>query len=152
MEEPKKVLKAQYLGQIQVTSATGMDILNDAIELMKETFPSPEQWRHVNVAVAPSMISIMDPTLRYQKCLDAHPQSGVGSWGGSHGGSNGGLSAGNTSGNGQVTGSGTGAKGITATLKLLVGSLTGGRRGGKNGNRTARSSAVGSVASNNNDS
>ena len=63
MEEPKKVLKAQYLGQIQVSSATGMDILNDAIDLMKETFPSPDLWRHVNVAVAPSMISIMDPTV-----------------------------------------------------------------------------------------
>ncbi|XP_071445584.1 amyloid beta precursor protein binding family B member 2-like isoform X3 [Hetaerina americana] len=229
MEEPKKVLRAQYLGQTQVSSATGMDVLNDAIDLMKETLPSPDLWRHVNVAVAPSMISILDPSddnkliaecrvrylsflgigrnvkqcgfimhtaqdlfiahifhcepssgalcktveaackLRYQKCLDAHPQNGLSGWnGGAHGNSavggvmsNGGGTANGGAGgpNGGVGGS-SGTKGITATLKLLVGSLTGGRRGGngsnnRGGNRNSGGrcvSAVGIGTSHNMDS
>ncbi|XP_046395512.1 uncharacterized protein LOC124162869 isoform X2 [Ischnura elegans] len=202
MEEPKKVLRAQYLGQTQVSSATGMDVLNDAIDLMKETLPSPDLWRHVNVAVAPSMISILDPSddnkliaecrvrylsflgigknvkqcgfimhtaqdlfiahifhcepssgalcktveaackLRYQKCLDAHPQNGLTAWnaGSHHGSSNGGATSNGSlavGGPGAQAGSGgaSGGKGITATLKLLVGSLTGvGRRGGAGSN------------------
>lgn len=32
MEEPKKVLRAQYLGSMQVSQATGMEVLNDAID------------------------------------------------------------------------------------------------------------------------
>jgi hypothetical protein len=63
MEEPKKVLRAFYLGSMQVTRATGMEILNDAIEHMMTNLPR-DQWRSVNVAVAPSMISIMSPTVR----------------------------------------------------------------------------------------
>lgn len=57
MEEPKKVLKAQYLGSIEVNQPTGMDVLNAAIEsaLCEQ---KQEQWENVNVAVAPSMISI----------------------------------------------------------------------------------------------
>lgn len=57
MEEPKKVLKAQYLGAAEVSQPTGIDVLNGAIDaalLASQT----EQWEHVNVAVAPSMISI----------------------------------------------------------------------------------------------
>jgi hypothetical protein len=64
MEEPKKVLRAQYLGSLQVTRATGMDILNDAIEVMKTTI-AKDQWKQVNVAVAPSMISIMLPGVSF---------------------------------------------------------------------------------------
>ncbi|XP_069695921.1 protein Fe65 homolog isoform X1 [Periplaneta americana] len=165
MEEPKKVLRAQYLGSTQVTRATGMDILNDAIERLVSTVPT-EKWRSVNVAVAPSMISILNPSeenklvaecrvrylsflgigrnvkqcgfimhtaqdlfiahvfhcepssgalcktveaackLRYQKCLDAHPQG-----------------LGRNQNNVQTPGGG--AKGFGATLKSLVGSLTG---------------------------
>lgn len=57
MEEPKKVLKAQYLGSQEVNQATGMDILNSAIEsVLQQT--NPESWEKVNVSVAPSMISI----------------------------------------------------------------------------------------------
>lgn len=57
MEEPKKVLKAQYLGSIEVNQPTGMEVLNLAIEnsLCEQ---KQEQWENVNVAVAPSMISI----------------------------------------------------------------------------------------------
>lgn len=57
MEEPKKVLKAQYLGSIEVSQPTGMEVINEAIETqLRET--KREQWENVNVAVAPSMISI----------------------------------------------------------------------------------------------
>lgn len=60
MEEPKKVLRAQYLGSMQVSQASGMDVLNDAIDHMVTNTPN-DQWRNVNVAVAPSMISILTP-------------------------------------------------------------------------------------------
>lgn len=57
MEEPKKILKAQYLGSAEVQQPTGMEVLNTAIETaLRDT--KPEQWENVNVAVAPSMISI----------------------------------------------------------------------------------------------
>lgn len=57
MEEPKKVLKAQYLGSTEVNQPTGMEVLNAAIESTLSEQKS-EQWENVNVAVAPSMISI----------------------------------------------------------------------------------------------
>ncbi|XP_044017998.1 protein Fe65 homolog isoform X1 [Aphidius gifuensis] len=163
MEEPKKVLKAQYLGSMQVTAPSGMEVLNDAIDEMVTNTPI-NQWKNVNVAVAPSMISILTPNddklitecrvrylsflgigsnvkqcafimhtaqdlfiahifncepssgalcktieaackLRYQKCLDAHPQ-------------------GFRSASSLSTPNG---RGIGATLKSLVGSLTGRR-------------------------
>lgn len=62
MEEPKKVLRAQYLGSMQVSQATGMDVLNDAIEQLVTNTPI-NQWRNVNVAIAPSMISILTPNV-----------------------------------------------------------------------------------------
>jgi hypothetical protein len=62
MEEPKKVLRAQYLGSTQVSQATGMDILNDAIDRLISSVPT-EKWHSVNVAVAPSMISILNPSV-----------------------------------------------------------------------------------------
>uniref|UniRef100_A0A0A9X2N4 Amyloid beta A4 protein-binding family B member 2 n=1 Tax=Lygus hesperus TaxID=30085 RepID=A0A0A9X2N4_LYGHE len=164
MEEPKKVLHAQYLGSIEVTKASGMDVLNDAIDQLMNTVPR-NQWQSVDVAVAPSMITITpsnnkdvstsivecrvrylsflgighnvkqcafimhtaqdlfiahvfhcEPSsgalcktveaackLRYQKCLDAHPQSVSTSENKSPG------------------------RGIGATLKSLVGSITGRR-------------------------
>lgn len=57
MEEPKKVLKAQYLGSTEVAQPTGMDTLNAAIDAMV-CDTKTTQWENVNVAVAPSMISI----------------------------------------------------------------------------------------------
>ncbi|EEB11505.1 predicted protein [Pediculus humanus corporis] len=167
MEEPKKILKAQYLGSCQVNKATGMDILNEAIDQLSHT---PEDtWINVSIAVAPSMISISpcgdensvisecrvrylsflgigqnvklcgfimhtaqdlfiahvfhcEPSsgalcktieaackLRYQKCLDAHPQGIPRSQSGSQ----------------------TPGKSIGAALKSFVGSLTGRKaRGG----------------------
>ncbi|KAK6637371.1 hypothetical protein RUM44_007787 [Polyplax serrata] len=161
MEEPKKILKAQYLGSCQVNKATGMDVLNDAIDQLSRT--PQDSWINVSIAVAPSMISISpcgdensiisecrvrylsfmgigqnvklcgfimhtaqdlfiahvfhcEPSsgalcktieaackLRYQKCLDAHPQ---------------GLAR-------SQSGAQTPGKTIGAALKSLVGSLTG---------------------------
>lgn len=57
MEEPKKVLKAQYLGSQEVINATGIEALNAAIDSVVND-PKREQWENVNVSVAPSMISI----------------------------------------------------------------------------------------------
>lgn len=63
MEEPKKVLKAQYLGSTEVQQPTGMEILNTAIEnALRDKIP--EEWESVNVAVAPSMISIHSSNVR----------------------------------------------------------------------------------------
>lgn len=62
MEEPKKILRAQYLGSTQVLQATGMEVLNDAIDRLVTGTPQ-EHWQHVNVAVAPSMITIQQPNV-----------------------------------------------------------------------------------------
>jgi hypothetical protein len=39
-----------------------MDILNGAIDRLMSSVPT-EKWRSVNVAVAPSMISILNPSV-----------------------------------------------------------------------------------------
>lgn len=57
MEEPKKVIVAQYLGNIEVAKASGIDVLNDAIDQLMNTVPK-SQWKSVNIAIAPSMITI----------------------------------------------------------------------------------------------
>lgn len=57
MEEPKKVLRAQYIGSLEVDQPTGMEVLNDAIGKLVSSTPV-ENWDNVNVSVAPSMISV----------------------------------------------------------------------------------------------
>lgn len=64
MEEPKKVLRAQYLGCTQVNNATGMEVLNDAIDRL-ESGVTPDKWQPVNISIAPSMISVHHPTVRF---------------------------------------------------------------------------------------
>lgn len=66
MEEPKKVLKAQYIGSAEVLQPTGMDVLNGAIDQLLETVPV-EQYENVSVSVAPSMISIVGVSDIYVK-------------------------------------------------------------------------------------
>lgn len=57
MEEPKKVLRAQYLGSTEVQQAVGMNTVNDAIEkVILES--NTDQWPHVNVSISPSTITI----------------------------------------------------------------------------------------------
>lgn len=58
MEEPKKVLKAQYLGSLEVNQPTGMDVLNQAIDTVLAGGGEPARWEMANVSVAPSMISV----------------------------------------------------------------------------------------------
>lgn len=64
MEEPRKVLKAKYVGSLQVSRPSGMDVLNDAIDQMVNQVPA-DQWRDVNVAVAPSVVTITDAEVRF---------------------------------------------------------------------------------------
>ncbi|GIY86102.1 protein Fe65 homolog [Caerostris darwini] len=60
MEEPKKVLKVYYLGSTNVEKATGVDVLNDAIEQLTNSIRKSD-YKYVNVAVAPSTITISEP-------------------------------------------------------------------------------------------
>lgn len=59
MEEPRKTVRARYLGSAEVPRATGMDVLNDALERLAAA-RAPSAWRPVAVAVAPSMITITE--------------------------------------------------------------------------------------------
>ncbi|CAH0719290.1 unnamed protein product, partial [Brenthis ino] len=59
MEEPRKTVRARYLGSAVVARATGMDVLNDALERLAAA-RAPSAWRAVAVAVAPSMITITE--------------------------------------------------------------------------------------------
>lgn len=62
MEEPRKVIRGLFLGSIQVDRATGMDVVNDAIDALAVATPQ-DQWRPVLIAVAPSMISVLNPNV-----------------------------------------------------------------------------------------
>lgn len=57
MEEPKKILRAQYLGCLEVQQAVGMNTINDAIEKIGSE-PAPDNWTTVNVSISPSMIAV----------------------------------------------------------------------------------------------
>jgi len=63
MEEPKKVLRAQYMGSCEVKSASGMEVLNEAIQRLSVN-PS-DTWQSVTIAVAPSMISIAHSSVSF---------------------------------------------------------------------------------------
>ncbi|CAG7825808.1 unnamed protein product [Allacma fusca] len=53
MDEPRKLIKAYYLGGKLVNKPTGMDVLNAAIDSMKNSHPMA-----VTVSVAPSVLEI----------------------------------------------------------------------------------------------
>ena len=57
MEEPRKVLKAMFLGQIQVCKPCGVDVINEAIDNLQNRTPRDE-WKMVSVMVAPSTVTI----------------------------------------------------------------------------------------------
>ncbi|XP_059080131.1 protein Fe65 homolog [Tigriopus californicus] len=57
MEEPRKVMKALLLGNVQVNKPCGIDIIHSAINQMLDTIPRSE-WKPVSVAVAPSTVTI----------------------------------------------------------------------------------------------
>lgn len=70
MEEPKKVIRCHYLGFKEVFKASGMDTLNNAIESLYTKVP-PEMWVFVNVAIAPSTITISEhsnPDKKIDEC------------------------------------------------------------------------------------
>ena len=57
MEEPRKVMRALYLGTMQVDKPCGMDVINHSIDSMMDTIPRG-QWKAVSVAVAPSTVTV----------------------------------------------------------------------------------------------
>ncbi|XP_059152319.1 protein Fe65 homolog [Physella acuta] len=59
MEEPRKVIRCHYLGIQEVMRPTGRDILNEAIQYLYYRVP-PEKWKFVNVAIAPSTITVTE--------------------------------------------------------------------------------------------
>ena len=63
MEEPKKILKCHYLGTIETAAPTGVDVLNGAMEKVYARM-APEKWVYVQVAVAPSTITITEHSVR----------------------------------------------------------------------------------------
>lgn len=57
MEEPRKVMRAMFLGTMQVNKPCGMDVINHSIDSMMDTIPRG-QWKSVSVAVAPSTVTV----------------------------------------------------------------------------------------------
>ncbi|XP_022251249.1 protein Fe65 homolog isoform X2 [Limulus polyphemus] len=57
MEEPRKIIKAYYLGTTLVLKPSGMDVINSAISELVVSVPS-EAYRYVDVVVSPSTIAI----------------------------------------------------------------------------------------------
>ena len=68
MEEPKKVLRCHFLGTIEVGAPTGIDILNAAMMKVYARVP-PEKWLYVDMAVAPSTITISEHGVRQNSVL-----------------------------------------------------------------------------------
>lgn len=58
MEEPRKVLRALYLGSVPVAGPSGMDLLNNAIDALLDQVPR-SRWLPVQVAVAPSTVTVL---------------------------------------------------------------------------------------------
>ncbi|CAI4232121.1 unnamed protein product [Auanema sp. JU1783] len=56
-DEPKKVIRCHFLGVTQVPKATGIEILNEAVDRLVSQV-RPERWILSDVAIAPSTISI----------------------------------------------------------------------------------------------
>ncbi|CAJ0578886.1 unnamed protein product, partial [Mesorhabditis spiculigera] len=57
IEEPRKIIRCHFLGVTQVPRATGIDILNEAVDRLVSQV-RPERWILADVAIAPSSISI----------------------------------------------------------------------------------------------
>lgn len=73
MEEPKKVMRVQYVGLLQVERPSGMEVLNSAIDRVVEANPPP--WRNVSVAVAPSTVTITNTVSLMLLLITGFPQS-----------------------------------------------------------------------------
>ncbi|KAL6728459.1 hypothetical protein Aduo_010231 [Ancylostoma duodenale] len=58
-EEPKKVIRCHFLGVTQVPRATGIEILNEAVDRLVSQV-RPERWILADVSIAPSTITIAE--------------------------------------------------------------------------------------------
>uniref|UniRef100_A0A1I7UHQ6 PID domain-containing protein n=1 Tax=Caenorhabditis tropicalis TaxID=1561998 RepID=A0A1I7UHQ6_9PELO len=59
IDEPRKVLRCHFLGVTQVPKATGIEILNEAVDRLVSQV-RPERWIFADVSIAPSTISIVE--------------------------------------------------------------------------------------------
>ncbi|VDM51177.1 unnamed protein product [Toxocara canis] len=57
IEEPKKTIRCHFLGVTQVPRATGIEILNEAVDRLVSQV-RPERWILADVSIAPSTITI----------------------------------------------------------------------------------------------
>ncbi|KHN87199.1 Amyloid beta A4 precursor protein-binding family B member 2 [Toxocara canis] len=57
IEEPKKTIRCHFLGVTQVPRATGIEILNEAVDRLVPQV-RPERWILADVSIAPSTITI----------------------------------------------------------------------------------------------
>ncbi|EFP09147.1 CRE-FEH-1 protein [Caenorhabditis remanei] len=59
IDEPRKVLRCHFLGVTQVPKATGIEILNEAVDRLVSQV-RPERWIFADVSIAPSTIAIVE--------------------------------------------------------------------------------------------
>ncbi|OZC06940.1 phosphotyrosine interaction domain protein [Onchocerca flexuosa] len=59
IEEPKKTIRCHFLGVTQVPRATGIEILNEAVDRLVSQV-RPDRWILANVSIAPSTIIITE--------------------------------------------------------------------------------------------
>ncbi|CAD6188554.1 unnamed protein product [Caenorhabditis auriculariae] len=58
-DEPRKVIRCHFLGVTQVPRATGIEILNEAVDRLVSQV-RPERWILADVSIAPSTIAIVE--------------------------------------------------------------------------------------------
>ncbi|XP_065323988.1 protein Fe65 homolog isoform X2 [Gordionus sp. m RMFG-2023] len=58
IEEPFRVIKALYIGEIKVSKPSGVEVLNEAIETLYNNVPR-SSWTSVCVKISPSCITIL---------------------------------------------------------------------------------------------
>ncbi|CAI2347431.1 unnamed protein product [Caenorhabditis sp. 36 PRJEB53466] len=59
IDEPRKVIRCHFLGVTQVPKATGIEILNEAVDRLVSQV-RPERWILADVSIAPSTIAIVE--------------------------------------------------------------------------------------------
>lgn len=59
VEEPKKVIRCHFLGITQVSKATGIDVLNEAVDRLLQQVKR-ERWILCDVSISPSTITIAE--------------------------------------------------------------------------------------------
>uniref|UniRef100_A0A915KF34 Amyloid beta A4 protein-binding family B member 2 n=1 Tax=Romanomermis culicivorax TaxID=13658 RepID=A0A915KF34_ROMCU len=59
IEEPKKTVRCQFLGITQVSKATGIEVLNDAVDRLVHQVKK-ERWISCDVSISPSTITITE--------------------------------------------------------------------------------------------